>query len=415
MSEVAESARKAMRAKAERMVHTDPHQKVDASGWTPPEPLNTEAKTGLRPISARQYKRGGKVEGDHAKHHAGHKPRKSGGRAFADAMVNRDVREANEERDGTKHVGGFRRGGRAEKFGGGLLGNAGTGMAPPSASSGITGYGGAAPSAAMSPMQGYSGAGPMQRQFGMNTGFRKDGGKVSGHEAHTERHDESCRCHKCVGAEAKGGEVERHHESCACHKCRGGSVSDGELEGTRPTGGREARKAGGRADAHWIEHADLKKGALHRELHVPESERIPEGKLNKAEHSPNKLVAKRAELAKTLRREAHASGGKAGKDKMNVNIVISPGHPQAPMGAMPPPRPPMPPPGLPAGAPGVPPGMPPPPMGAGMPPGGPPPMMPRKSGGRAGVEHVAHEMAEAGGAGGGKGRLEKITAYGRGA
>jgi hypothetical protein len=69
----------------------------------------------MRPISRRQFKKGGKVvavHGEHAKHHAGRKPRKSGGKALtADSLVNRDVREANKERDGSKHVGGFKRGG----------------------------------------------------------------------------------------------------------------------------------------------------------------------------------------------------------------------------------------------------------------------------------------------------------------
>jgi len=89
MSEQAKTARAAMKAKAHRLAgKTDPHQKVDASSWTPSEPEAATSQTGMRPVSPRQYKRGGKVvgkhEGEHAKHHAGRKPRKSGGRASSD-------------------------------------------------------------------------------------------------------------------------------------------------------------------------------------------------------------------------------------------------------------------------------------------------------------------------------------------
>jgi hypothetical protein len=110
-------------------------------------------------------------------------------------------------------------------------------------------------------------------------------------------------------------------------------------------------------------------------------------------------------------RHAHAKGGKAkGKGKTNINIVIAAGHkpegmdmgmPNAPVPApkaMPVP-PPMPSAAMPAGG-----GMPPmPPPGAMPPQGGMP--MPRKAGGRT-IHVIDH------GAGGGKGRKEKIKAYG---
>ena len=54
-------------------------------------------------------------------------------------------------------------------------------------------------------------------------------------------------------------------------------------------------------DAHWIEHSGMKKGALRKELHTKKGEKIPEKKLEKAEHSKNKTLAKRATMAKTLR------------------------------------------------------------------------------------------------------------------
>jgi hypothetical protein len=115
MNDMAKSARAAMKAKAKKLT-TDPHEKVDSSTWTPPEPLETEVKTGLRPISRRQFKAGGKVGGNKARTHAGHKPRKSGGKAIsANSLINRDVREANELREGVKHVGGFKRGGKIKR------------------------------------------------------------------------------------------------------------------------------------------------------------------------------------------------------------------------------------------------------------------------------------------------------------
>jgi hypothetical protein len=126
MSAMAEKAREKAKAKVSRLT-TDPHQKVDASSWTPPEPMNTESKTGMRPISRRQFKRGGKISGEKAAMHAGRKPRKSGGSALtADSFVNRDAKEANQERDGFKFIGGMKKGGRA-KCGGGPVAKKGGG------------------------------------------------------------------------------------------------------------------------------------------------------------------------------------------------------------------------------------------------------------------------------------------------
>jgi hypothetical protein len=224
---------------------------------------------------------------------------------------------------------------------------------------------------------------------------------------------------------AKGGKVkghvEHHHPDCQCLKC------NPVYGGTRPTGGRIAKKDGGKAD-HWIAGATKNKGALHRKLGVPEGEKIPAKKLAKAEHSKSPTERKEANLAETLKgmnREHHAKGGKT-KGKMAVNIIIAPGgargpnpmmDPQAgqqphPAQPIPMPQPPMMPPGgmpypmpMPMGGAPMPMG-----MGApgGMPPPGMPPGMPRKRGGRA----YAGPTDERGGAGGGEGRLKKRKAYG---
>ena len=51
----------------------------------------------------------------------------------------------------------------------------------------------------------------------------------------------------------------------------------------------------------WIQAMHMKKGALHKEMGIPEGKKIPEKKLEKAEKSKSPLLAKRAKLAKTLR------------------------------------------------------------------------------------------------------------------
>jgi hypothetical protein len=45
----------------------------------------------------------------------------------------------------------------------------------------------------------------------------------------------------------------------------------------------------------------MEKGALHKSLHVPEGEPIPAKKLEKASNSENPTLARRANLAKTLK------------------------------------------------------------------------------------------------------------------
>ena len=129
MSEAAKAARAAMKSKAERLTKADPSQKVDSSTWSPPEALDADVKTGARPLVKRLYKKGGKVigkaAGEASKPRADRTARKSGGRIGKEAedrskryltpdnLINRDVRMANEAREGKKHVGAFKRGGKA--------------------------------------------------------------------------------------------------------------------------------------------------------------------------------------------------------------------------------------------------------------------------------------------------------------
>jgi len=365
MSELARTARRQMREKARSLVGQKLGS-VDASDYGPEEVLDADVKTGLRPLSRRQYRKGGKVtgvEGKEAKHHAGRKPRKKGGSVnYGESLINRDVREANEDRDGTKHVGGFKKGGRAKREDGGEV--------------------------------------PATRfNFGPSSGSRmtKAAGLKRGGAAHGDEAEDKALIRKMV----KAKDLKSYHA--------GGSL-DGEIQGTRPTGGRLARKDGG---DNWIAGATKNKGALHKALHVKEGEKIPAKKLEKAEHSKSPLMRKRANLAETLKglnREGRNTGGRT-KGKTDINIIIGSGG-QKPDGMMPPigaaptgPNAQM------AGAMPVPipvpqsgsNGPPPPGLGAGAPPP-PPPPMPRKKGGR------AYQLDA--GSGTGEGRLEKRDWYG---
>lgn len=80
-----------------------------------------------------------------------------------------------------------------------------------------------------------------------------------------------------------------------------------EEEERKKCGGKvKGRAAGGRLDrrargGRWIAGAIKHPGALHRELGVPQGEKIPAKKLDKATHSDNPTERKRANLAKTLK------------------------------------------------------------------------------------------------------------------
>lgn len=120
MSEMARAARAAMKNKIQRLTAGEPKAKVDASTWSPPEMMNTGAKTGMRPISRRAFRKGGKViekcEGVEAMKRADRKQRKTGGRSLVTDLINRNDKKANLARDGGgAHVGGYKRGGDVEQ------------------------------------------------------------------------------------------------------------------------------------------------------------------------------------------------------------------------------------------------------------------------------------------------------------
>lgn len=189
MSAESKNAREAAKNKAERMVRSG-KTRVDASDFTAEDAIDSNARTGMFPVSKRAFKRGGQVEGLKAAARADRKPRATGGKAPITPVsyMNRDEKEANADRDGIHLKGGYKSGGRAGKLGGGpLIQNTGSSPMPPT----VMG--------------------------------RKEGGKV---------HVSGCGCAKC-----DGGRVGRKE---------GGSVSKAIYGGTRPVAGRLARKGGGR-------------------------------------------------------------------------------------------------------------------------------------------------------------------------
>ena len=437
MYEMAKKAREAMRGKAKRLAG-EKDQKVDSSNWTPAEPLNADVKTGMRPISKQGFKRGGKIAGAKADVHAGRKPRKSGGRAItADSLINRDQKEANEGREGKKHIGGMKKGGRAEKAMGGspadMLKNS---MNPQAYIKNVLG-----PTMGLKKggKIGKSNGGTLERIKNPNPSpdyqpSKPDPDyKVEGGPSDKDKDD----LNKKIEGLKKGGRTGRK---------AGGNVNYGPAENvggkpgvstkeqiaiekhgqnlSKPTRGKAVNKEGGGGLAPYGSTAPVpmagpvtpldKQGFMRFGVGAPGTVYKNGGAAKHEDVAEDKALIKK--MVKAEARTAKFGGGglsapkKGGKGKTNINIVINPGKPDDQMGGMP----------------GMPPGLPPRPAGGipvpmGMPPAGgaapmpmPMPMpsapapggmpaMGRKAGGKV---YKSYKDMDAG-AGSGLGRLEK--------
>ena len=440
----AKTIREARKAKATRLGSADPHSKVDSSDWTPPDALNADVKTGARPLSRRAFKSGGKVTGAKAKANMGRKPRCGGGKA-GDSWVNRNVKEANEERPGKKHVGAFKDGGRAKRAYGGRGVGERTQLerARRDAVEAATDYGedprvteqtlrdktkafetlkaqtgykkGGRTKKEFGGMMGAPGAAPMatptagamtpplnvapKTRFGFEKGPQgspyKKGGKV-----HSDEAMDKALIKKMVKPSARTGKADGGDMGAGA-----GKRTDRPSNVYQPEYNEEAVDKAIRSSRQKI---GGKEAAMIKQVLKGRTGRATGGGVFSGPSYPGKVPG-----AVGGRTAKAAGGAKRGKGKTNINIIIGTGSKGQQDGApmMPPGMPPMPPgmqrpqPMPPGGMPpmGPPPGSPP-GMGA-PPPGGMPPLA-RKSGGRITKVAKSYKDMEAG-SGGGEGRLQK--------
>ena len=420
MSDVAKKARAAMKAKAQRLGADRPLEKVDSSTFTPPELLNADVKTGMRPISRRAFKKGGKVMGDCAPTRADRAPRKSGGKAItADSLINRNQKEANESREGKKHIGGMKKGGRAGREEGGKVADYDTGSR--------TGAGAVTQSRSKPVSRPSAGRAPQPTDLYDADQLKKADSDVRGYKkgGRTKKVGGGALGPAISGAAKMMQQSDRGIPSASMNFS---PVKKGSLSPMRATG----MKKGGEAHEDVAADKALIKKMVKQEARTGKDDggatdgndgmkkggrakRATGGQVFSGPGYPGKIPG-----VVPGGRTARKDGGKTkGKGKTAINIVINAGKaddgsvmpPPGPMGApkgLPVPLPP-------AGA-GMPPGaappmpMPPPGMmGAGGPPGAPPmppggmPPMGRKAGGRT---YRSYKDMDAG-AGSGMGRLEK--------
>ena len=396
MSEMAKTARKAMKEKAQgRAAPTK--GSVDASGWTEPT-MNTNAKVGMRPISRRAFKQGGKVEGANGAQHAGKKPRK--GKSYGGEMgtpeyspedAARMAREAKMRRIIEE-------------------GDAASAPVPmPRLNRGT-----AKPPMPMPRRDRFLDQLPTDRPFapekrGGRTN-RKDGGKALTADSlmnrdlkeaneergypHTGGYKKGGKIHEDAAMDKKliKAEMSKHDKGCTCKAC----------------GGRAGKKDGGPMDYM----SPVAMAAKNPKMLSPMAMAMGKKKGGKAEANYD------GGTRPTGGRMARKSGGRTkGKTNIHINIIAGEKHPEGMPPTMglpgPMPRPPMPIAPPMAGGAGMPPmGPPPAPMGGALPPGlgVPPPAMgplARKSGGRAGHGVYRSYKDMDAGAGSGLGRLEK--------
>jgi len=199
---------------------------------------------------------------------------------------------------------GFKRGGHAvgRAFGGKVKGRAdrrargGATKSPfSSAKSGIGGSGGHAQAP-------HHGGASHKASGGAVEGFARGGKKEEcPSEEDDEEDDGYARGGIGTGDEPKGMHYLGGRRRRARHKAKGGHtdiyITEGGTHEWNDDDHEKAAKGGGQ----WIQGAIKHPGALHKELGVPQGEKIPQKKLAKAASSDNPKLAKRAKLAETLK------------------------------------------------------------------------------------------------------------------
>lgn len=219
--------------------------KVDSSDWTPDEKLDADVKTGMRPISRRAFKTGGAVEGEKAKTNLSRAPR--GGLTEKVGLANTDQKAANEQREGKKHVGAFKRGGKA----GGGAADSGQAAEPKYApqptqesmdsaarsNESASDKGGLAPKTSPRPMTRSKFNEPTNEPDGMKKGGAAKGKKYEGSPADEKADAKMAKKRGMTKADWEGSAEDKKMDAkacgddCTCPKCRTARKSGGRTKG----------------------------------------------------------------------------------------------------------------------------------------------------------------------------------------